>query len=185
MALQAAEAIVAARGLAGLSARKIASGMGYTVGSLYLVFRNLDDLILHMNGRTLDALYQALRQRADGAQGEDGVLALAHAYVDFAGRHQGLWDAVFQFRRPQGEALPGGYQAKVRRMFALVEERLAPVVPDKSPTELVVAARALWSGVHGVCTLSLTGSFSAAGVQSVRELVDSLVRNYLRGLSTA
>ena len=52
--LRAAEELVAAHGLAGLSARKVAARIGYTVGSLYMVFRNLDDLIAQMNERTLE-----------------------------------------------------------------------------------------------------------------------------------
>ena len=37
MALDAAEALVAAEGLAGFSMRKVAQAMGYTVGNLYLL----------------------------------------------------------------------------------------------------------------------------------------------------
>ena len=49
IALQAAEHLVAEGGLAALSTRKVAAHIGYTVGSLYLVFHNLDDLIIQMN----------------------------------------------------------------------------------------------------------------------------------------
>ena len=60
MALEAASRLVQAHGLSGLSARRIAAEIGYTPGTLYLVFRNLDELILHLNGTTLDALFQRL-----------------------------------------------------------------------------------------------------------------------------
>ena len=49
IALQAAEELVVAHGLAGLSARKVVARIGYTVGSLYMVFRSLDDLIVQTN----------------------------------------------------------------------------------------------------------------------------------------
>ncbi|MEZ5601737.1 MAG: helix-turn-helix domain-containing protein, partial [Candidatus Competibacteraceae bacterium] len=49
IALEAAEELVAAQGLSGLSTRKVAARIGYTVGSLYMIFRNLDDLIAQMN----------------------------------------------------------------------------------------------------------------------------------------
>ena len=52
MALQAAESIVTEGGYKALSARKVASEIGYTVGTLYLVFENLDELVLYVNGRT-------------------------------------------------------------------------------------------------------------------------------------
>lgn len=57
MALTAAEQIVLENGYESLSARKVASAIGYTVGTLYLVFENLDDLVLQVNARTLDRLH--------------------------------------------------------------------------------------------------------------------------------
>lgn len=60
IALQAAEQLVAEHGLAGLSTRKVVGRIGYTVGSLYMVFRNLDDLIAQMNERTLETLQARL-----------------------------------------------------------------------------------------------------------------------------
>lgn len=63
MALAAAQQIVTEQGFAALNARKIASAIGYTVGTLYLVFKNLDDLFLQLNARTLDDLHAALATR--------------------------------------------------------------------------------------------------------------------------
>ena len=58
MALDAAREIVDAEGLRGIKARKIMDKIGYTVGTLYQLFDDLDDLIVHMNTETLDALYE-------------------------------------------------------------------------------------------------------------------------------
>ena len=54
MAIAAAISILNEEGLANLSTRKVASEIGYTVGTLYLVFRNLNELLLHVNAATLD-----------------------------------------------------------------------------------------------------------------------------------
>ena len=64
MILNAAQQIVINDGFAGLSARKIATDIGYTVGTLYIVFDNLDDIILHINARTLDEMRQRLTGRS-------------------------------------------------------------------------------------------------------------------------
>src|SRR5512134_3891242 len=85
MALDAAERIVAAEGYKGLSARKVAAAIDYTVGTLYLVFENLDDLVLQVNGRTLDMLFDWLVTRVgDGDSPRDVLLALAGAYIAYA-----------------------------------------------------------------------------------------------------
>ena len=56
MALTAAETLVTREGLAGFSMRKVALAMGYTVGNLYLLFGNQDDLLAEVSMRTADAL---------------------------------------------------------------------------------------------------------------------------------
>ena len=61
MALEAADALVAAEGLGGFSMRKVAQAMGYTVGNLYLLFSNQDDLLAEVSLRTADAMYDYLR----------------------------------------------------------------------------------------------------------------------------
>ena len=63
MALDAARAIVSETGLEGLTTRKVAKRIGYTVGTLYQLFNDADDLIEQMNTRTLAGL---LRRLQDG-----------------------------------------------------------------------------------------------------------------------
>lgn len=184
MALSAAEAIIDEHGYASLSARKVASAIGYTVGTLYLVFHNLDDLILQVNGRTVDALYARLTEAMDNCEdGTVGVLALGHGYLEFATSHPGRWGAIFEHNLPAGDQIPEWLPTKVARSFGLVEGELRRLVPNRAQTEIAKAARALWSGVHGVCILGLTERLGIFGAGSLEELVESLIANYLAGFS--
>ena len=90
---------------------------------------------------------------------------------------------VFEHRFPGDQALPAWYQEKVTRMFALVEEGLEPLAGQRPQQEITQAAAALWGGVHGICILALTDNLGAAGVDSVQELAQSLISNYLEGFS--
>ena len=54
--IEATTAIVEQDGLEGLSAREIAKRVGYSPGTLYNVFENLDDLLLIIEARLLDEL---------------------------------------------------------------------------------------------------------------------------------
>jgi Uncharacterized protein conserved in bacteria len=182
MALAAAERIVAQQGYTGLSARKIAAEIGYTVGSLYLVFRNLDDLILHINVRTLDQLSSTLDQAiATCAQPEACLIALGRAYIRFASEQRHRWRLIFEHRLPEDEALPAWYKDQVMGLFDKVERQLSFLAPQHSRQEIGLAARALWGGVHGICVLALTGKLDVVGVQSVVGLAESLIKNYLAG----
>lgn len=179
MAVSCASRIIEREGIAALSVRKIAMDMGYTAGSLYLLFDNLDDLIVHVNARTLDELHDSLAATAARcAEPRECIMALAHAYADFAAQERTRWEAVFQFSLASGRELPSWFQEKIAGMFTLVEahmERLAPA------NDAAVAARALWSGVHGVCLLASGGKLGAVGAPSAGVLIETLVGHFLAG----
>lgn len=181
IALQAAEQLVAEHGLAGLSTRKVVARIGYTVGSLYLIFRNLDDLIAQMNERTLDVLRERLWTAAAGQPPAAAIRALAQAYITFALAETYRWLALYQHRMPEGQSVPESFAAKVEQMFELVQRELALLGPQRPPEANALAARALWSGVHGICILGLDRKLEAVGGRSIQAVTDSLLDHYLAG----
>jgi len=184
MALSAAEQIVVEQGYEGLSARKVAAAIGYTVGTLYLVFENLDDLILQVNARTLDRLHaQMSESQGNSGDARDYLLHLGQAYIRFADDDPYRWEMVFKHRLSENRVLPAWYQEKITRMFALVEKGLEPLAKQRPQQEITQAAAALWGGVHGICILALTDKLGIAGVDSVQELTRSLISNYLKGFT--
>jgi AcrR family transcriptional regulator len=184
MALAAAEQLVSKQGYEGLSARKVASAIGYTVGTLYLVFENLDDLILHINARTLDRLQQRMLEEQTQCRDPFSCLQqLGQTYIGFAKDEPHLWEMVFKHRLPKERQVPLWFQEKVDRMFAMVEEKLTPLAKHRSQQEIAQAAGALWGGVHGICMLALTGKIGVAGVNSAQDLAQTLMNNYVRGFT--
>ncbi len=184
MALAAAEQIVVEQGYAGFSARKVAAAIGYTVGTLYLVFENIDDLILHINARTLDRLHEKMtNSQVDSKDARNYVLQLGLAYIQFANDDPHRWAMVFEHRLAENRPMPDWYQDKITRMFAMVEEGLEPLSKQRPRHEITQAAGALWGGVHGICILALTDKLGMAGVDSVQELTQSLISNYLKGFT--
>ena len=185
MVLTAAEKIVVEQGYEGLSARKVATAIGYTVGTLYLVFENLDDLILNINARTLDRLHARLSEiQASTDDASNYLMQLGQAYILFADDDPHRWAMVFEHRSSDGQAVPEWYREKIMRMFAMVEDGLEPLVKGRSRREVTQAARALWGGVHGICILALTDNLGIAGVDSVQGLTQSLISNYLKGFTS-
>ncbi len=185
MALQATEKLLEKSGLAGLTARKVASAIGYTVGTLYLVFRNQDDLIQQANARTLDTLYRRLTALDTRADPHAGLRALAREYLRFALAHTHRWSAIFDHTPANQQLAPAWYNERVDRLFAVPESALQALDPQRKPHAVTLAARALWAGVHGVVVLSLKDKLALGDHNRqpavIEELVDSLVTNYLVG----
>ncbi len=180
MALAAAREIAETEGLGGLTARRIAGRIGYSAGTLYNVFEDLDDLIVHLHVTTLDGLYAACAAVPRTGEPEADLRALARAYIDFTGEHPRLWNLLFEHRLPEGRPLPDWYLEKVSRLLALVEAVIAPLFPPGQDVERLHSARVLWSSLHGMCSVASAGKL--AETESLAAMADSLATNYVAGL---
>jgi AcrR family transcriptional regulator len=184
MALEAAEAIIESQGYSGLSARKVASAIGYTVGSLYFVFRNLDELVLRINGRTLDQLHAVLIDALTECRfPQQCVLAMSKAYLDFAAQHPHRWRMIFE-HHPRDESLSMDInREKLDSFYDLVEKQLKALAarPDE---EIALAARAIWNGVHGIATMTIKRIPLAGAESTAHQISRNLISNYLSGLNT-
>ena len=183
MALAAAEKLVALEGFQSLSTRKVAKSIGYTVGSLYVVFQNLDDLILNVNARTLDKLSLNLLERGKSeADPLAALLAMASQYYEFVVDNSNLVGMIYDHRMPTKDSLPDWYQPKVAGIFNEIEQLVGKVLIGKDASITACAARVLWSGVHGICILDITDNLTIANAGSSRELLESFVTNYIAGI---
>lgn len=180
MVLKAAESIVIDEGFEALTMRKIAMEIGYTVGSIYMVFANMSDLILHLNARTLDDIAAELEQAPDCGS-DQCVEELSKIYLRFASRNYNRWSMIFEHRLPQGIKVPDWYQEKVEHVFKRFEAQFARLAPGCPEAEKKKVARALWGGIHGISMLSLSGKLDIVGVDDVEESMILLVRNFISG----
>jgi AcrR family transcriptional regulator len=185
MAIAAAAKHVEAEGFQSLTARKVASSIGYTVGTLYHVFRNFDDLIIHMNAQTIDEMAALIQQNTRRRRNpEKRIRAMAEYYVKYATDHPDRWRLVFEHQAPRG--LPTPVQMKERRdvMFEMVADNLREISPSRIPQEVDHTATALWSGIHGICILALTGKLYLGGAFSMVKLIDTLIDSVLNEFRT-
>jgi AcrR family transcriptional regulator len=186
MALAAAELLIVKEGLAGMSMRKVAKAIGYTVGNLYLLFANQDDLLASINERTGDALHAFLQDAAEGLDEPRARLrAMSRAYIDFAQRNPHRFRLLFEHQLPPEMRPRASTDVRLKRLFHLVEQNLAPLLSGARPAALRAAAAAVWSSVHGVCVLAVSGKVRWSGLGDLRELSDGVVDILLNGLVAA
>ncbi len=180
MVMMTAERIAEAEGLRGLGARKIMREVGYTIGTFYQLFGRLDDLIVELNGRTLDELYEQCSKAPQDGDPETRMSALAKRYIGFTRKHPKRWSILFEHRLPDGDDLPAWHHEKILRLLALSEAAVAPLFLPGQEVERHHAVRVLWSSLHGIC--SLEASNKLIETESVEALSETLISNFRAGL---
>lgn len=180
--IQAGFDLIEADGFAAFSARKLASQVGYTVGTIYNVFGSYDELMLHTNARTLDEWYEVMKKALTKQRKGNGIHILARAYIDYSRSHYQRWLTLFEYHVSDDFTLPPWYQDKLNRFFALVEDTLLPLLQNNH-RKAARAARILWAGIHGICVLSLSGKLDLVKTDSPEEMIVSFVDHYLMGLA--
>ena len=113
--LDAAQDIIQNQGLVGLSAREVARRIEYSPGTIYNMFENLDDVVLHVEARVLDALDKRLSAVLADGNPSDRVDRLAQAYLSFTHEKPRLWNLLFEHHMPAKAQLPALVPAEARR----------------------------------------------------------------------
>jgi len=182
MIIEAAEAIMTRNGSGGLTARGIAGAIGYAAGTIYNHFANLDEVVLAVNMRTIDALATAIEKPRRQA-GEAALHRLADAYIDFTEAHPHLWAALFEDRPGMAPVtdLPW-YRTKLERPIALVQAVLARLDASADSEGLRAEVLTLWGGLHGICTLAQEGYVGILTMPPTRIMAHLLVDNAIAGL---
>ncbi len=153
--VQLVQDLMARDGLGAVQARRLAQLAGCSVGAIYNVFPDLDDLILTANVDTLDRLLAhqrtALERLDASATRTTQLLALAIATVDFAHGCEPAWRALYEYRGGAQKPYPDWYAELHTRPAAMIERIILAGEPERTAgSETSRLARGLWSAVHGI-----------------------------------
>lgn len=172
MAIDSGAKLIRERGYQSFSARAAAAGMGYTVGTLYHLFGDLDNYILHINAQTLDA-WHAEFMRLRPSKPEQRARAYAQAYYKFAKENYNRWLALFEHSM-KPEEMPEWFRPKMAQMFDAFEDTVLAHT-DGDRKKAAKLAKIIWASVHGICVLSLTGKLAQVNAGSAEKMIDDLL----------
>jgi len=183
MALAAARKIVNTKGLQGLTTRAVAQRMGYTVGTLYLIFNNLNDLIHAINAQTVAKMRLQMEQATAGqADPAERLKAMARSYQVYALANPNLWRLAFEHQVPEEEAIPEFILAETDQVFMAVLNAFHELLPELDNAALTIIGAAFWSAIHGVCHLAITDTLRVAHTEAEHAVLECQVNTFLSGI---
>jgi AcrR family transcriptional regulator len=181
----AAEARIRASGLAGLRARDVTADAGCALGAIYTAFKDLDDLVLHVNSATLARLGRALSDEVAGvAEPRARFKGLARAYSRFARDNPTLWAALFEHRMTSGAPVPQWLLDEQAVLIQILVEPLASLRPGLRKPDLLARARTLFSAVHGIVAISLENRFVGLAPSDLDSELQRFVEVMVTGIET-
>ncbi len=188
--LAIAEVLLNEGGMDNLKARTIAEQAGISVGSVYNLFSDLDGVHRAVNMRLLDRL-GAAGAAAMVDLGKRGITDVrqrradtgARAHVRFVEAHPGSWPALLAFnRRRPTLAEPDAYESRLDQLFEIIAQVLAGGDFDLDDDTRRIAARTLWSSVHGIVTSGYAARSVRRQADEIDQQIELLVAVFIRGL---
>ena len=158
--LEAAVACVEEKGIDALHAREVAKRAGYSVGSVYKYYEDLDAIITQVNSVTLGRLKLAIGVAvAEKSDPLERLNALALAYFSFSVANRRLWEALFGHRLPEGRSIPEEHREENVALLAIIGGALLELNPALTADQLDARTRTCFAAVHGFVTVSVEQRF--------------------------
>ena len=180
MAISAVLAHLKDESLDSLSLRKVAAVIGYVPSTLVNLFGSYQGLLLAVAEQTLSELFERLTAQAQAAE-LGGLTAMATAYQTFAFEQPRAFQLIFELKATQEHGISERHARLIEQLFALVESRLARLLPKLSQLQCLLASRSLWAGVHGLVSLSLDDKLFAPEI-SLTQAIQHHLEVQLKGL---
>lgn len=166
-----------------LTARKLSEASGYSVGTIYNQFGNMDNFILIQNYLTLDALYARLaRLRASGTSYQRLNL-YAREFINFVLENRNLWFLVHNFHlHNNNRRFSKIYLRRVVQITQLVEDAFKSLFPDIKTPERILTLQVLWLSLFSLSSFLTTDALDSFSKINPKTLCELLLNTYLAGL---
>jgi len=183
MVLEAAYEIVVSEGARNLTTRKVAARIGYSVGTLYLIFKNLDDLKLALNIQSITRLRSRLLEATDAiVDPAEQLKAMAHYYLEFGLQRPNLWRLMFEHQMPGDDPMPETITRETDALLDLLVAKFGELMPGAALQDVLQVTTAYWSALHGVTHLVITEKLQLAHVDSAHDVLKHQMDMLFRGL---
>ena len=181
----AASELFAQEGYANVSMRKIAERIEYSPTTIYLYFKDKNELLKYICEETFLKLSNQIREITEPET--DEIISLRkglRVYVDFGLQHPNHYEVVFNmpiFNQPHDDEYK--YEGSMgQRAFDYLRSQVAACVRAEKlkKGDVDKMSQILWASVHGIVSL-LNNHLDFPFVER-NELVDSLIETMINGL---
>lgn len=168
-----------------VSIRNIADKIEYSPATIYLYYKDKDQLLYDVQSEAFATLATEFLQKVNSNDPFKRLEQLIHAYMEFSRNHPELYDLMFIIKAPMNAVMKEekwkngdpAYDALYNLMQECIDKKL---VKFKNAT---VGALSVWAFAHGFASLHLRGrctKVSGVSDEDMPAVVDEAIKEYLR-----
>jgi len=177
LAINHAYKLIEEKGEDGFKARDIAKRMGYTVGTIYYVFDNMENLRLHVCAKILDSLHS--KAIKDLPKKKNKINFHITNFIEYSQKHSKLWLFLYSNSSNRNET-PLWFLEKLDGLFLLYAEAFYPHTKNKK--EALKAAHVILASMYGMCILAINSRPDRINSAEPISMAKHLAKTYLKGL---
>jgi AcrR family transcriptional regulator len=182
--LEVSKEILIEDGFSKMSMRKIAKRADITATSIYLHFKNKDDLLLALIEESIENLKKALMDVIDPSKDLIRQLEdLANIYVKYALEHPQEYQIIYMVRPEEMPKYPKEKFKNIRSTYEL----LADIISEGKNDGLIdvesslISAYTLWAQLHGVVSVILSKRLDTRipRDQFIEQAVENIIQGFI------
>lgn len=157
--LDEARQTLVAEGYRALSMRRIARAVGCTATSIYLHFRDKDDLLHALIHEGLERLHEQLLSAVDGVEDpRRRCERLCRSYLEFALENREYYEVIFSLHPEHMKRYPQALYRRARGNLEFFADSIAAAAgrAGERKDSDYLHAHVIWAQLHGAVTLHLT-----------------------------
>ncbi|KQS28272.1 TetR/AcrR family transcriptional regulator [Dyadobacter sp. Leaf189] len=170
------------------SIRNIAEDIEYSPATIYLYFKDKDEIFYIIHENAFEILDKLLRQHNSISDPYERLHELGKTYVNFALENPDYYDLMFVMRAPLAEIKHKEKWSAGECAFGYLLETMAACIDQGliKPADKFVAAMTVWSFVHGLVTLYIRERTCILEMpdEDVRQMMNASLSHFLTQMKT-
>jgi AcrR family transcriptional regulator len=165
------------------SIRNIAERIEYSPATIYLYYKDKDQLLYDVQHMAFDKLSEVFAREATSENPMERLRQISRAYMKFGRENQAMYDLMFIIRAPMNvvekhEAWENGNDAFAFLVNCISDCMKQGLVRFKDP---MVAALSVWSFTHGLLSLDIRCRFKVMGMneEQLYKTMETAIDEYL------
>ncbi|KAA6439124.1 TetR/AcrR family transcriptional regulator [Dyadobacter flavalbus] len=170
------------------SIRSIAEDIEYSPATIYLYFKDKDEIFYVIHENAFALLEKVFRKHDPIQDPFEKLTAICKSYVEFALQNPDYYDLMFIMRAPLSQIACEDTWKEGDSAFEYLLRTISACVDEKKikPGDKFVLAMTVWSFGHGLVSLYVRGRFGVMKMSEeiISEMMDHAVDLFLSNLKT-